>query len=224
MVYKIENIIFILKTADGEQYLCLGKYSIDSDSDFDSYKSKVKEECDYSDFYLLSNISDNKYNLLSHNLKFDLKIEKIEPEKEKTIDEFTKELRKYEPTGYPFKSTDKDIYTDLYMKYIEKLFDNYCKNNNFNGYQFGDFECCWEETYERYHHKQYTISQFYSDDYYIEVRDINIIYDDGEDTQHHLESNTSVKLIDMESDKEITEITDKNLKMFMDYLLNIHSY
>jgi len=222
MVYQIENIVFILIMKDGQQKLCLGKYNIDTDSDIKTFKSKVKDDYEYSEFYLLSKISDEKYDLLSENLNFDYNITLIEPEKEKTLSELTKELEKYEPTGYPFESIDEDIYKDLYMKYIEKLFDNYCKNNNYNEYQFEGFECFWEETFERYHHKMITTSEFYNEHNYIQVIQTRLIYDDGEDTQHNLESNTTVKLLDMKDDKEISEISDNKLQKLIDYLKNLY--
>ena len=224
MVYQIENIVFILKMKDGQQKLCLGKYSIDSDSDIKTFKSKIKDDYEYIEFYLLSKISDEKYYLLSENLNFDYNITLIEPEKEKTIDELFKEMRKYEPTGYPFESIDEDIFQNLYMKYIEKLYDNYCENNNYHEYQFEAFECFWEETSEQYHHKMITTSGFYNEEKYIQAIETRIIYDDGEDTQHNLESKTTVKLLNMKDDKEILEISDPKLQKLIDYLKNIYDF
>ena len=132
MVYQIENIIFILKMNDEQQHLYLGKYSTDIDSDIETFKYKIKENHEYIDFYLLSKISDEKYNLLSENLKFDYNITLIEPEKEKSLNDLIKEIRIYEPTGYPFESKDEDIYRNLYLNYISKSFDDYCKKNEYN--------------------------------------------------------------------------------------------
>ena len=221
MVYQIENIIFILKMNDEQQHLCLGKYSTDTDCDIETFKNKIKEEHKYIDFYLLSKISDEKYNLLSENLKFDYNITLIEPEKEKSLNDLIKEIRMYEPTGYPFESKDEDIYRKLYLNYISKSFDDYCKKNEYNVYEFECINCSWEETNERYHHNVINTSEFCSDDNYIKVTQKKIIYDDGVDTQHNIESNTNVKVMNYD-DKEIKKIKDKKLLMLIEYLKNIY--
>lgn len=221
MVYQIENIIFILKMNDEQQHLCLGKYSIDTDHNIETFKNKIKEDHDYIEFYLLSKISNEKYNLLCENLKFDYNITLIEPEKEKSLNDLIKEIRMYEPSGYPFESKDESIYMDLYDKYITKSFDDYCEKNEYNEYELTSVDCSWEETSERYHHNIITTLEFGSNDNYIKVNQEKIIYDDGVDTQHNIKTDINVKVLDYD-DEEINEIKDKKLLMLIQYLKDIY--